>query len=46
VTGVPSLSAERLYDAVEDDFVMAADLLSALASRVRGQRQALRARIA
>jgi CRP-like cAMP-binding protein len=39
------LSADRLYDALEDDFVMAADLLSALASRVRAQRLALRTRI-
>jgi CRP-like cAMP-binding protein len=44
VTGF-RLSTERLYDALEDDFVMAADLLSALASRVRAQRLALQARI-
>ena len=44
VTGF-RLSTERLYDALEDDFVMAADLLSALASRVRAQRLALRTRI-
>jgi CRP-like cAMP-binding protein len=44
VTGF-RLSTERLYDALEDDFVMAADLLSTLASRVRAQRLALRTRI-
>jgi CRP-like cAMP-binding protein len=33
------LIAERLFDALEDDFAMAADLLSALAARVRYERQ-------
>jgi CRP-like cAMP-binding protein len=33
------LIAERLFDALEDDFAMAADLLSAMAARVRYQRQ-------
>lgn len=32
------LSAERLFDALEDDFAMAADLLTALAMKVRHQR--------
>jgi hypothetical protein len=31
------LIAERLFDALEDDFAMAADLLSAMAARVRYQ---------
>jgi CRP-like cAMP-binding protein len=35
------LSAERLFDALEDDFAMAADLLSALAVKVRQQRLAV-----
>ena len=33
------LIAERLFDALEDDFAMAADLLSAMAARVRYQRR-------
>jgi CRP-like cAMP-binding protein len=33
------LIAERLFDALEDDFAMAEDLLSAMAARVRYQRQ-------
>ena len=41
VTGL-RFSAERLFDALEDDFAMAADLLSALTARVCRQRQALR----
>jgi CRP-like cAMP-binding protein len=35
------LSGERLFDALEDDFAMAADVLSALAARARLQRRAL-----
>jgi CRP-like cAMP-binding protein len=33
------LIAERLFDALEDDFAMTADLLSAMAARVRSDRQ-------
>ena len=33
------LIAERLFDALEDDFAMTADLLSAMAARVRFERQ-------
>ncbi len=40
VTGF-RLSADRLFDTLEDDFPMAADLLAGLAARVRTQRQAL-----
>jgi CRP-like cAMP-binding protein len=40
VTGF-RLSADRLFDALEDDFAMAADVLAALATLVRTQRQAL-----
>jgi CRP-like cAMP-binding protein len=39
VTGF-RLSADRLFDALEDDFAMAADVLAALAALVRSQRQA------
>jgi hypothetical protein len=35
------LSADRLFDTLEDDFPMAADILAELAALVRAQRQAL-----